>query len=313
MFVAPNLIKAAGLWRAYFIEPLMFFVVVYNVTRKERDQRLILWSLGISTLSISLLAIFQKFTGVGIFEPSWIAPIRRRVTAMFSSPNAVGLFLGPIIALYGGWLIAEIKNKAATMAKLFVILLALIAIWFTKSDGTMLGLVAAAVFLAFFGWSKKWTTAIVLGTIILCLAIPLTRNRVIDTVLLRDASGQNRLFLWSTAKTYLRENPKNFLLGAGILGYAELQNEARDPLKLEPLLYPHNIILNFWTELGVAGVIAIAWLIISFYKKGFSLKQKWLTLGIMAAMATVVVHGVIDVPYFKNDLSVLFWIIVALL
>src|SRR3989339_31147 len=111
MFTAPSLVKAAGLWRAYFIEPMMFFVVTYNVTRNEGDRRLILWSLGVSTLSISLLAIFQKFTGTGIYEPSWMAPDRRRVTAMFSSPNAVGLFLAPIITIYVGWLIAEFKKN----------------------------------------------------------------------------------------------------------------------------------------------------------------------------------------------------------
>jgi O-antigen ligase len=264
-------------------------------------------------LSVSLLAIFQKFTGIGIYEPSWMAPDHRRVTAMFSSPNAVGLFLGPIATVYAGWLMAELKNKAAALLKLFVITLALLAIWFTESTGTLLGLTAAFIFLGFFGWSKKWTTAIVLGALIACLAVPLTRHRVIETILLRDTSGQNRIFLWSTALGHLTQNPKSFLLGTGILGFAELQNNVRDPLKIEPLLYPHNIILNLWVETGILGVLAITWLIAAFYKRGFSTQRNWLTLGIMAAMVTVIIHGLIDVPYFKNDLSMLFWIIISLL
>ena len=35
-------------------------------------------------------------------------------------------------------------------------------------------------------------------------------------------------------------------------------------------------------------------------------------LGAMASMAALLVHGLVDVPYFKNDLALLFWIIYAL-
>ena len=32
---------------------------------------------------------------------------------------------------------------------------------------------------------------------------------------------------------------------------------------------------------------------------------------LMATMVALLVHGLVDVPYFKNDLSVLFWLIVG--
>ena len=114
---------------------------------------------------------------------------------------------------------------------------------------------------------------------------------------------------------YLSSSPARFALGGGILGFADIQNQLRDPLKLEPLLYPHNIIFNFWLEIGLAGLVAFGWLVVIFFKVGFQrgVTKDWLTLGIMAAMVTIIVHGLVDVPYFKNDLAVLFWVMVALL
>src|SRR3989344_5068284 len=139
---SPDLQAAAGLWKAYFIEPILFFIVLKNVVKTENDKKILLWALGISTLAVSLLAICQKFSGFSIAEPAWTGPENRRVTSIFTSPNAVGLFLGPIVAIYFGWLLAEIKNLKSTILKLLLIIPALLAILFTISQGTWLGLLA---------------------------------------------------------------------------------------------------------------------------------------------------------------------------
>jgi uncharacterized ion transporter superfamily protein YfcC len=36
-------------------------------------------------------------------------------------------------------------------------------------------------------------------------------------------------------------------------------------------------------------------------------------LGLMGAMVVIVVHGLVDVPYFKNDLAVLFWVMIGIM
>ena len=35
--------------------------------------------------------------------------------------------------------------------------------------------------------------------------------------------------------------------------------------------------------------------------------------GLLGSLTVLVVHGLVDVPYFKNDLSFLFWIIIAVI
>lgn len=314
LFISPNFKSAAGLWKAYIVEPIMFALVLKNVLQKKESWSVVLWSLGISTLIVSTLAIYQKFTGWGIFEPSWTGPNNRRVTSLFTSPNAVGLFLGPIITIYFGWLIAEIKNLQATILKTTILFLGIIAVIFTKSVGTWLALGLALIFLAFFGWNKKWTGLLVTLIIIISLALPISRDLLLPTIALEDASGQNRLILWKLAGENLTSGIKNFVFGLGILGFSEIQNSARDPLRIEPLLYPHNVLLNFWAELGLIGVVGFGLLIFRFFKQGLiNPKNKWLKLGVMAAMITVLTHGLIDVPYFKNDLAVIFWIIISLI
>jgi len=91
---------------------------------------------------------------------------------------------------------------------------------------------------------------------------------------------------------------------------------------VEIYMYPHNIFLNFWSELGLLGVLLFIWLIGKYLFISLKLTlalsrekkaEKYLILGLLSAMITIVVHGLVDVPYFKNDLAVMFWILFALL
>lgn len=41
-------------------------------------------------------------------------------------------------------------------------------------------------------------------------------------------------------------------------------------------------------------------------------KERILTLASTCAMIALLVYGLVDVPYFKNDLAILFWIIVGI-
>src|SRR3989338_3566118 len=93
-----------GIWKAYFFEPILFFIVALNVIKGEKGREKILWSLAISALVVSTLAIYQKITCAFIDNPIWAAEGARRVVSFFGYPNAVGLYLGPIVMIFLGWL-----------------------------------------------------------------------------------------------------------------------------------------------------------------------------------------------------------------
>ncbi|MDP2765841.1 MAG: O-antigen ligase family protein, partial [Candidatus Methanoperedens sp.] len=118
-----------GIWKAYFFEPALVFILVFNVgflpsfssgldalaspsaaeaAKPELKLGRILWPLVVSAFVVSVFAIYQKFTGAFIFNELWAAEETRRVTSFFGYPNAVGLYLGPITIVMTGWLTSVI-------------------------------------------------------------------------------------------------------------------------------------------------------------------------------------------------------------
>jgi uncharacterized membrane protein len=71
--------------------------------------------------------------------------------------------------------------------------------------------------------------------------------------------------------------------------------------------------LSYWLSLGVFGLAAFIILIINFFVRlGRSKSDVTLSAGLFAAMTAILIHGIIDTTYFKNDLSAIFWLIMAL-
>ena len=131
---------------------------------------------------------------------------------------------------------------------------------------------------------------------------------------------QFRLCLWEGTRNLLLDHP---LLGAGLSGFKELYSQKYFTCDAEPLEYPHNWGLNFWTEtgiLGLAGFVGILWRYFKSVKvsKCQCVNGKktnaycLLPIAFISAMTYWLVHGLVDVPYFKNDLALEFWVIVGL-
>jgi uncharacterized membrane protein YhaH (DUF805 family) len=73
--------------------------------------------------------------------------------------------------------------------------------------------------------------------------------------------------------------------------------------------------------LGLLGLLSFIWLGLAFFWQNLKIvfkktadlakEQKWLNIVLIFVMAEIVIHGLVDAPYFKNDLAVLFWIIIS--
>lgn len=310
VLISDLFILSLGLWRAYFLEPMILFLILVGRKNAIKTKDLI-WGLALSTVSISAYCIVQKFTGWGIATPQWSDEATRRVTAFFSSPNAVGLYLAPITM----FLLAYVYKKRGERGLAFwclstVCLLSLMAMFFTKSQGTWIGLAAGlSVFLFLVGYKKIVVGMAVVG-VIFSLFIPSMRQ----AVLFKDQAGQNRLRLFGYTQTFLNSSPKNFILGTGLgLFFRKVQKPYYDKIVMERLIFPHNIFINFWTEVGLLGMLAITTILGYAFYLAYKIRKsnKIIAAGLMGALTVLVVHGLVDVPYFKNDLSFLFWILVA--
>lgn len=338
--------SALGLWKAYFFEPVLLFIVVINIMKGEKGREKILWSLVISALVVSALAIYQKFTGMFIDNPLWAVAATRRVVSFFGYPNAVGLYLGPIVLIMIGWLVSAViyarPDKMKTVFISLTIIFSVFSIYFAKSKGALLGVVAGLVVFGLMANKKvRWATIIFLILISLGVATyrP-ARNLAINNLALTNLSGQIRVAGWSD--TWRMLNDGRLLTGAGLANYQTVVapyhtegifiKDPNDPdaqrrlvfnaayrmahwQPLEIYLYPHNIILNFWSELGLSGLLLFIWIILKYFWLGIrSLKvpeSRYIVIGLISAMVAMVVHGLVDVPYFKNDLAVMFWLLTA--
>jgi O-antigen ligase len=84
---------------------------------------------------------------------------------------------------------------------------------------------------------------------------------------------------------------------------------------MERLIYPHNILFNFWAETGLLGVVGFfgmfGYLGVSAYRL-LHRNREWSIL-VLAILTVTLVHGMVDVPYFKNDLAMLWWVLGALM
>jgi len=341
IFVAPNLQSALGIWKAYFVEALLFFIVfVYNLTEPKHLKQVVR-ILGLLTIIMGIMAIYQKLTGQLIPNPYWAAEATRRVTTLFSYPNAGALLIAPIILLTLGNFLTNLRSSVfgywSSVFNLLVIFLGILTIVWTGSSGAMIGLAGGFIFLLIFYKKTRLATLLILMLISGSLLFsPAVKNKLQNSYIAaaeihlpdKVSDIQIRAQQWRETLKMLADRP---ILGAGLAGYQIIVAPYHQNRHLEIFLYPHNFFLNFWTETGLLGLLAIIWIIIVFFWSAIIghrlLKSQrfkndnhdqfttpdLLTLTTSCAMITLLIHGLVDVPYFKNDLAILFWIIIGLM
>lgn len=301
-------IASLGLWRAYFLEPIIFFTILLG-RQKTFNPYFLAASLLLSTASIILVGFVQKLSNFTYFTPALADHAGGRITSLFTSPNTVGLYLLPILFL-SLILLNNTDNKPIKYLYIFYFALTLAALALTKSVGAFIGLAVGLLSLL---WLLKYKKLVIIAILLGGIFLSSTSSPIIFS----SRSAYNRFLLWGFTGDYLTQSPKNFILGAGLRNfYCKIQAPLFDPEKIEPHLYPHNIFLNFWTETGLLGMLAFGGIFYSLLTISYSLyknQDKILGVSLIAALTILVVHGLIDVPYFKNDLAMLFWIIAAII
>lgn len=301
---------ALGVWRAYFIEPALFFIVLLD-TITTRAQLVRLFSASVlSGAVVALVAVYQKFTGWNIPEP-WAG--ERRATSIFPYPNAVGLYCAPLVWLAAARArMAWSERKAGAMtAWIGAGLIMIIALVFSKTEAAVVALAATAIGVGL-AWGRLSRVIVAAGACFIAITlffIPTISAPVLEKMLLHDWSGQVRIATWQETIAMIQDHP---FTGVGLAGYKAAMAPYHTHKYLEIFLYPHNIVLNFWSETGLYGLISFllvcaAAAILLFRAR----RDRVLSYAYMAALATVLIHGIVDVPYFKNDLSVQFWFLVG--
>lgn len=305
VFVAPDRIGALGLWRAYVLEPFVYFVLLASMMKTRDDRRVLVTTFIALAVVLALWAAFQFLTNIGIPYPWNTVLEKRRATGPFPFPNALSLISAPIAALCIGLALRTDGSRIMNPWLLWLgVASATIATILAKSVGGSLAILAA-LFIALL-WNARTRWPAILTAILALLVVwftPALSGPVTSTLTFNEWSGKVRLVIWKETWTMLKDHP---VLGAGFGAYPDVIRPYHAATYIEIFQYPHNILLNVWSETGLPGVAVFTLICITWFKR--TRERRWTALPLVAML----VHGLVDVPYFKNDLAILFWTLAAL-
>ena len=336
-FAADQRAVALREWRTLFLSAAMFALLLHATTRSAVDRSATRNILALAWLAggafVALSGLWQYVTEQNIIQAEGV----NRVRAFYGSPNNLALYLertaavGLGLACFGGKTGSRAKSSllpswlnTTWMARIALLLTLpqLVALLLTFSKGALFfGLPAMLVGLAVAGrrllglqsnrlpawWG--WGLAAVAAAMVLGL-VPFWGTERFRSLLdfSPESTGGIRLNLWRSSvqmaldHLWLGVGPDNFLYSYRS-GYI-LPDAWRDP----SLNHPHNVVLDWWTRLGLPGLaLAAAWL-------GLGIRALWraatfdaLAVGALAAIAAALGHGLIDASYALPDL-LLMWV-----
>ncbi|PJA47009.1 hypothetical protein CO172_03250 [Candidatus Uhrbacteria bacterium CG_4_9_14_3_um_filter_36_7] len=313
LFVAPNIFTALGIWKSYFLEPIIFFLIIRSVIQKSENISYLFISFGVSALFISLFGIVQFLTGLSIPIP-W--DVERRITSIFPYPNALGLFIGPALMISffeSTRLIKQFLQNGQKSIWLFcfwisVFIFGSMAIFFSKTEAAWGAVVGTILFSSWFIRDlRKITIPFAIICAIVLLSLPALHVPFFQKITFQDYSGTVRLKQWEETVELLKNH---WLFGAGLSGYPTKVIPYHTHPEIEIFQYPHNIILNIWTELGLVGLAAFILLmaqVLALFIEStkYPLQERWISIICFSVLLEIMIHGLVDVPYFKNDLAML--------
>jgi putative inorganic carbon (HCO3(-)) transporter len=325
--IAPDKRVALGILKAWIVDPILFAWSTYQFAGEQKFVRALISVMVASGVLVSLSAIYQRLTS-DLTADGRALGIYGYFPRENASPNFLALYVAPIATLAFAMALSALKTMRRASAVLFVAFLGMLSgILFSESRGGLIGIAAGsfiALLIYFREWihARGWAKVVVALGIVASLALgwqiakpnfalsPVEGGRV-------TSSNNLRWEIWKTTGEILKDK---WALGVGLGNYQDYFTEftkdrANYPEFIAPLaLTPHNLFLAVWVNVGFVGLLSFLWLIwLSLRRVLINAHTPSLTLILLAALAAILVHGLVDTPYFKNDLSVLFWIVVVLL
>ncbi len=319
IFLSNDLTKAVGIFKGWFFVPYILYLLIINIFSKK-DFPKIAGAILLSALLVSVWAIMQKFGVRHFFSnqndselQSFLNRQNPRVFSIFESPNYLAMFLAPIIFI-SLMLFRSLKKINLKILVLIPVAVLIITLYLTDSRSGMIALLVSAAFLSIKFLLKKQN---LIRYILLIFIILITGNAIyyFMKIDIHPSSETGRQKIYSYSTQMVKAHP---ILGVGLGGYVEsLANTARNDKEflvyfLPDALHPHNLYLAIWLNLGLAGMILFIILLAKFFINISEEFDSDFNVIIFSAILTILIQGILDTTYFKNDLSAIFWLLGAM-
>lgn len=303
-----------------FIEPFLFYLIFRTCKLSKNQILLIVDIFLVAGLVVALIGLFQYVQGQSVITAEAGS---RRLASVYGSPNNVALFLGRCIPFALAFVLVKTDNRRRIFYMLTLVPMG-IALLLTQSvGGIFIGvpLSVAAVLLLSLRQRARYIVIGLLVVLVVGFVVSLQSERFARALDFSSGTNFYRVRAWSSAINIIRDDP---ITGLGLdqflyqfRGKYILPDAWQEP----NLSHPHNIILDFWVSLGIAGVGLLVFIQFFFWRTGICL-YKYLhdgnslylaiTIGTIGSMINLVGHGMIDNSVYVQDLSFVFMLLLAL-
>ena len=310
VLASPDRVGALGEWRAFFVEPMAAGLVIAGLAGEQSRRDLLLLGLAASGIVAALVNLVDDVPRILAGQFNIASPL----VAIYQNANQVALYLAPLDALALAVLLFGPARYERAGAAIFLVL-TIPAVLLSYSRGGIAALAVSLLVVAFLHPRRKVFALPLAALLAAAIAlVPGIRRRVLVEFDPRSPNNtlHSRLDLWHATLRMLERRP---LQGAGLRGFdSRIAPFYSDPFKVA---FPHDIVLNFWSETGLVGLAGFVWLTIAvLVAAGRDLARSRhalaLSAGVIGFVVAVWVHGVVDVPYLKNDLALAFWAVLGL-
>jgi putative inorganic carbon (hco3(-)) transporter len=308
VIAAPDHRAALGTYRAYFIEAVAIFYIAVDLLRTRDDVRRVFT---VAAVSAAIYSIGQVVSFVYVAAHHQLL-LGDAPAFLNNTPNADAMYLEPPLAFAIGFVLFPWSKRVRLLASGLLALI-LLAMLLTLSRAGYLAMAVLAVVLVLSLSNRRariWTVAALALVGLVVLEVPFINQRIATI----GSSAGLRTSLYGQALHVIALNP---ILGAGIDGF---------PVRVAPFrpgtqtieLYPHDVWLTTWSEVGLLGVIVLAVIVFTLLWRGARALTETndayrpILWGCVGALILFVMHGFFDSPYWKNDFSVEFWLVAAL-
>ncbi|KKU55839.1 MAG: O-antigen polymerase [Candidatus Moranbacteria bacterium GW2011_GWE1_49_15] len=287
-----------GIIKGWFFIPFLFSISIPSVFENPEKTRKALLFLFLSMAIVSWIAVSYKLAGKLTYDG--------RLAAFYSSPNQLSMYLSLGVFIFP----FLFKTAAGSRMKLFLfssLLAIIISLYFSYSYAAWLAVALSSILLLALKTSSVKKYLLLATAIISIFFLFQQSNPKLSHMFEERSSFSSRIMIWKSALRIAHDNP---LLGIGPANFQGkyLEYQRHFPPYLEwAVPHPHNIYLAFWLQAGLLGLCGF--LILCHKSVSLFLKQKNTALSavFLGIFFYTLIHGIADTPYWRNDLSYMFW------
>jgi putative inorganic carbon (HCO3(-)) transporter len=329
----------------YGLSKLIVYVIAYYLflwclqTKTKSRAITLLTALMAGALLVSLYGLYQYKTGVAPLA-TWEDPsVEDKTTRVFSTlgnPNLLAGYLIPIIPVGFCLSVLAVFNNGwkrwLAVPMIGSTLIIVLATVLTGSRGAYLALIAELAIISAVSFALLWKnqpraripviTGLLLVPAIAAIAIhfgsPTTEHRFLSIFSGSEhSSNAYRMNVYAASLAMFKDN---WWIGIGTgnktfeQAYGLYMHSGFDALGT------YCVPLEIGVETGIPGLFAFGWLLLVLAAKAHRRFWnstdnwvRWLAVGAIAAIAGMMVHGLVDTVFYRPQVQFIFWLTVSLI